>query len=192
MQSAIGSRVLNTEKAKGYSPGYWGKLDGKSCVKIGGTDKDPIWGPKMERTFPSSLSNLSWTTPVKNVLTTSTVNSKVTLGMLMANGDGNCTVSSDYDSDDDDEDADSGDKKKKDGDKDSDSSGKKKEIEYGKYSKTHERHWICAVLNAGHFSTLFPYSANQILKVANGEDTTINRDALFELLKSLEGYNVKD
>lgn len=165
MQSAIGSRDLNTEEAKGFSPGYWGKLDGNSCVKVGGTDSNPVWGPKMERKFPPSLSNWSWTTLVKTVLTQSSLGTGVTLGMLMAVGDGKCEIPS---------------------------KGKDEEVDYGKYSNTTDAHWICAILNAATFPTRFPYSATKIRDVANGTDTSIDRDMLYKLVVSLEGVNERN
>jgi len=154
MQSAIGSRQLTTSQAVGKSPGYWGKLDGDSCVNIG-TTSIPVWGPKMERTCPA----FTWTTLVSDVLTLSTVASNVTLAMLMAQGDGKCTNS--------------------DG----------KTVNYGKYRNKPERHWICAIFNAAQYYPLnqFPYDATTIQNVANGVNTSIDKDNLYKLLKSLEG-----
>ena len=116
----------------------------------------------MERAFPAVLSNWNWKTPVKNVLKFTSLSSSVTLGMLMAGGNGSCDRSGEH--------------------------GKKVSESYGNFSSAKEVHWICAILNAAVlYPARFPYSATQIQRVANGDDTSINRDALYTLLTSLEG-----
>jgi len=167
MQSAIASRDLaNISLAAGYSPGYWGQLDDDECVKIGGTEANPVYGPKMKQSFPALLSSYwSWTTPVKTVLSFSTMSTNVTLGKLMAVGDGRCEIDGNHNN----------------------------RIYYGQYADKVEVHWICAILNAAVLyssnpsANRFPYSASTIQNVANGSNTSIDRDRLYLLVTYLEG-----
>jgi hypothetical protein len=152
MQSAIGSRTLTQVQVCGYSPGYWGKLNDKLCVC--GPTGSGEWGPNMARTCPSPYT---WTTTVKSVLTFSTLSSSLTLGMLMADGNGSC------------------------------SKPDKSTVSYGNYSNTEEVHWMCAIFNALTFPGKYPYTATKIRNVANGTDTSIDRANLLLLIKSLEG-----
>jgi hypothetical protein len=156
MQSAIGSRHVTTLQALGHSPGYWGHVTDNSCFNYG-TSSHPVWGPKMSRTCPA----YTWGTLVSQVLTSPTVPANVTLGMLMADGNGTCTKSNGH------------------------------EVTYGKYSNTDDCHWICAIFNAATYygSKQFPYDLTTIKNVANGVDTTIDKSKLFTLLKSLEGLS---
>jgi hypothetical protein len=127
----------------------------------------------MERVFPAALSNWKWKTPVKDVLKFTSLPSRVTLGMLMADGSGSCNIPQDDDED------------RRDRRDREDREDKK---DYGNYSSTKEVHWICAILNAAVlYPARFPYSASKIQDVANGTDTSIDREALYTLLTSLEG-----
>lgn len=167
MQSAIGSRQLNTAPAGGRSPGKWGKLEEDDfCVRIEGSGDSTVWGPDMKRDFPSSLSNWSWNTPVRTVLTRSDndLSTSLTLGMLMAAGNGKCKIPGSYH-----------DHKWSYGD-------------YGQYADMTEVHWICAILNAAVvYPRHFPYSALEIRRVANSTDNDTYRADLYKLLSSLEG-----
>lgn len=64
-------------------------------------------------------------------------------------------------------------------------------LTYGQYSNTTDRHWICAIFNAATYysSNQFPYDVKTILDVANGDNTSIDRDKLYTLLTSLEGLS---
>lgn len=156
MQSAIGSRQTNQILASGYSPGYWGQVKDDLCLKTGS-----VWRPNMKQTFPARLTGWSWTTPVRTVLTTSSLPADLSLELLVVNRN-KCTKP-----------------------------GGAGDVAFVDYANSEERHWMCAIFNAAIFFPLgkFPYDWQIIRAVANGTNTSISKSELYKLVKSLEGYN---
>jgi hypothetical protein len=179
MQSAIGSRQLNTVMAKGYSPGFWGQTQqGDVCLLSGGK-----YGPDMKQAFPS-LGALNWTSLVSSVFPSNTTGLPVnlTLALLMVQKN-KCTVPAENVS---------AKRANPKSDKNAADVDAPVEVAFDDYSNSEWRHWMCAILNSGLFyqSSQFPYHWTTIRDVANGTNSSIDRGNLLTLLKSLEHYNV--